>query len=148
MYRYGLKLAVWRGSESVVREWFLATEDIEHESDAFEAKHIISCKALACSKTPSLVVEEYLFAGISILSCADSCLPLTIGRSELEVLKHQLSAAWTGVYIWFSHPRQAPNLYVLSLCFRSQKISSIPNSKQSSSNSSVVYLILISPSSI
>jgi len=92
MYCYDLKFTIWWGNKSVVRNRFLATEDVEHESNAFEAKHIISSKLLASVKAPSWRWSSYLLAGISILSCAASCLPLTMGRSEVEVLKYQLAA--------------------------------------------------------
>jgi hypothetical protein len=55
---------------------------------------------------PSKQSISYRFAGISILSCAGSCLPLTIGRSVFEVSssssrpksKHSSSNCWV-VYL-------------------------------------------------
>lgn len=63
MYCYGLKFAIWWGDKSVVWNWFLATKDIEHESNAFKAKHVISYKPLASSKSPYFGAKELPVGG-------------------------------------------------------------------------------------
>jgi len=47
MYYQSLKIAIWRGNKSVVGDWLLAAEDIEHKRNAFKAEHVISFKRLA-----------------------------------------------------------------------------------------------------
>lgn len=92
-------------------------------------------------RRPGIMCYPNLFAGISILSCAGSSLPLITGRSIVDV------------YIYFSKCECSINglLYVLvqldafdasvNEVFCGSLQSCSPNSKHSSSNSSVVYLV-------
>jgi hypothetical protein len=80
----GLELPIrWR-NKPVIWRLCLALEDFEHKRDALEAEHVISAQAVR----PGPQYEPcflYLFAGISIFNWGASCLPLTIGRSCVEV---------------------------------------------------------------
>ena len=76
----------WRVHYVVGRCSFVI-EDIEHARDALETEHVIS------SFVQYFEIAEkgrsYLFAGISIFSCAGSSLPSTIGRPVVDVCSHQ-----------------------------------------------------------
>jgi len=95
MYCYGLKFAIWWGDKSVIWNWFLATKDIEHESNAFEAKHIISCKPLASRRSPYSGEKQLPVGGYLNLELCRFLLAIDDGPIRSRGLNHQLSAVWT-----------------------------------------------------
>lgn len=82
----GLKFTIGRLDQLVVGERLTAQEDVEHEGDTLEAQQVISRYLSVCVFWIIRVIAgAYRLAGISILSCGGSCLPFTIGLSELVV---------------------------------------------------------------
>ncbi len=87
-------------------------------------------------------VALYLFAGISIFSCARSCLPLTIGRSEFEVLQTISLCSCTGGGSRRSRLHQVPDLYKVRSCFHIKLRSSKPYQTQSKARRTAPSCIL------
>jgi hypothetical protein len=110
---------------------------------AIPSKHSMSYLVANMSQSPSVhplsMVGGYLFAGISILSCGASSFGLSLSYSVFGVVNSEstdTASRWSFVRL---HLVQCLRRYVSGVITTAPIESRIPNSKHSSSNSSVVY---------